>query len=203
MPPRHVPLKKNGHLWPDFVVSNPEIATSTSAGLLIYESEDDLSTTAYLSLGSNLGDRASNLRQGIARIGEIATVSRASSFYETEPMELRDQPWFLNCAVEVRTDKSAQELLAGTQKIEHDLGRNRAVHKGPRTLDIDLLLFGNEVIDAAGLVVPHPRMHLRRFVLAPLAELSANLRHPLLGKSMCELLADLGAGGGEVRQLFY
>jgi len=158
-----------------------------------------LSTTAYLSLGSNLGDRAGNLQQAIQRLSQIATVSRVSAFYETEPMDFRDQPWFLNCAVEVQTDKSAQALLANAQIIEHDLGRNRAVNKGPRTLDIDLLLFGNEVIHTPGLVVPHPAMHLRRFVLAPLNEISPDARHPIMGKVVRELLADLGAQGGEVR----
>jgi 2-amino-4-hydroxy-6-hydroxymethyldihydropteridine diphosphokinase len=116
-------------------------------------------------------------------------------------MEVRDQPWFLNCAVELETDKSARELLAETQTIEHDLGRNRAANKGPRTLDIDLLLFGDKVIDEPGLTVPHPAMHLRRFVLAPLAEISPDLRHPVLGQSVTALLEDLGSGGGEVRSI--
>lgn len=160
-----------------------------------------MSIIAYLSLGSNLGDRAANLRKAIARLGQVATVLRVSSFYETEPMELRDQPWFLNCAVEFETDKSARELLGEIQLIEHELGRNRAVHKGPRTLDIDLLLFGDEVIDSADLVVPHPSMHQRRFVLAPLAELSSELRHPILGSTVDELLAGLGSAGGEVSRI--
>lgn len=160
-----------------------------------------MSTTAYLSLGSNLGDRAGNLQQAIQRLGKIATVSRVSSFYETEPMDLRDQPWFLNCAVEVQTDKSAQALLADLQIIEHDLGRNRAVNKGPRTLDIDLLLFGNEVIQTPGLAVPHPAMHLRRFVLAPLNEICPDLLQPVLGRTVGELLAHLGAHDGEVRRV--
>ena len=160
----------------------------------------DLGRMAYLSLGSNLGDRAANLRNAIARLGQVALVLRVSSFYETEPMEVREQPWFFNCVVEIETGKSARELLCDIQNIEHELGRNRAVHKGPRTLDIDLLLFDNEVIDSAGLVVPHPAMHQRRFVLAPLAELSSELRHPLLGKSAHELLTALGTTGGVVRR---
>jgi 2-amino-4-hydroxy-6-hydroxymethyldihydropteridine diphosphokinase len=160
-----------------------------------------VSTVAYLSLGSNLGDRAANLHKAIARLGQVAIVLRVSSFYETEPMEFRDQPWFLNCAVELQTDKTARELLGDIQLIEHELGRNRAVQKGPRTLDIDLLLFGKEMIDSADLMVPHPAMHERRFVLAPLAELSSELRHPLLGRTARELLADLGTAGGEVRRI--
>lgn len=202
MQPQRVRHRKSGH--PGRGSSfNSELQSHRPAegGPGCHESEYGLSTTAYLSLGSNLGDRAANLRTAIERLNGVAMVLRVSSFYETEPMEFRDQPWFLNCAVEVQTGKTALEFLADTQVIEHDLGRNRALHKGPRTLDIDLLLFGDEVIDQAGLTVPHPRMHLRRFVLAPLAELSSALPHPVLGKTVRDLLSDLGTAGGEVRRI--
>jgi 2-amino-4-hydroxy-6-hydroxymethyldihydropteridine diphosphokinase len=160
-------------------------------------------STAYLSLGSNLGDRAGNLREAIRRLGEVGTVSKTSAFYETEPVEFTDQPWFLNCAVQLVTELSAQELMRSVLTLEHDMGRERAtaVPKGPRKIDIDILLFGDAVIDEPGLMVPHPAMHQRRFVLAPLAELDADMLHPLLKRSVGELLDDLPEGTGKVRRV--
>src|SRR5689334_464514 len=126
----------------------------------------------YLSLGSNLGDRAANLQKCIRLLSKFADVAKVSSFYETEPMELREQPWFLNCAVELETHVSARELLSRIQQIEAELGRSREIDKGPRTIDIDILLFDSEVINEGDLQIPHPAMHKRWFVLAPLAEVS-------------------------------
>ncbi len=116
-------------------------------------------------------------------------------------MELHEQPWFLNCVVELQTDLSARELLSGIQEIETELGRRREIHKGPRTIDIDILLFDTETISDPDLQIPHPAMHKRRFVLAPLAEISAQVKHPLLGATAGELLRRLDASGGEVRRL--
>jgi|SRR5581483_2720575 len=156
---------------------------------------------AYLSLGSNLGDRVANLQTCIRLLSKLGNIAKVSSFYETEPMEVREQPWFLNCVVELKTDLSARELLSGIQQLEAQLGRSREIGKGPRTLDIDILLFDSEVINDSDVQIPHPAMHRRRFVLAPLAEISAEVKHPVLGRTAEELLHGLDASGGEVRRL--
>lgn len=144
----------------------------------------------YLSLGSNLGDREGYLREAIALVGaEAIRVLRVSSLYETEPMEVRDQPWFLNLVVEAETDLFPKQLLARIRKIELGLGRKRGRPKGPRTIDIDILLYGESVIETTELTVPHPRLAERSFVLEPLVELVPELRHPVNRRTMRELLA--------------
>src|ERR1700739_746980 len=121
----------------------------------------------YLSLGSNVGDRAANLRAATERLAEVGTVKAVSRLYETEPVDVRDQPWFLNCVVALKTGNTPRELLAHALAIEEAMGRRRTRDKGPRTIDIDILLLGDRVIDEAGVKVPHPAMHERRFVLEP------------------------------------
>lgn len=136
-------------------------------------------TTVYLSLGSNLGDREKNLRTAIAALAKASLrVTRVSSFHETEPVDLREQPWFLNCVVQGETELAALELLRVLRGIESRMGSRKVVAKGPRLIDIDILLYGDETIDSPELQVPHPRMLLRRFVLVPLAEIAPNLKHP-------------------------
>ena len=144
----------------------------------------------YLSLGSNVGDRAKNLKDAIAGLaGAGVEVIRISSIYETEPLDLREQPWFLNCVVEAQTNLPPLGLLEALRAIEARLGSKKLVPKGPRLIDMDILLYGNETIDTPELQVPHPRMHLRRFVLAPLAEIAPRARHPVLGLTAAEMLA--------------
>lgn len=156
--------------------------------------------TAYLSLGSNLDDRERNLRRALDLIvSPDVTLKRVSSLYETEPQDLRRQPWFLNLVAEVQTSLFPMQLLHHVQKIEMQLGRKRIVEKGPRTIDIDIILFGNFVIDTPRLQIPHPRMQDRRFVLEPLAELAPDLRHPVTRRSVREMLA--GTAGQIVRKI--
>ena len=148
----------------------------------------------YLSLGSNVGDRAANLRTAITRLSSWGDVMAVSSFYETEPVEFAAQPWFLNCAVELDTEKMPKQLLAGILDIEREMGRRRVQKKGPRTLDIDILLFGNSILQTKGLTIPHPAMHERRFVLEPLAEIAPEARHPVIKRTVRELRDALPPG---------
>lgn len=145
----------------------------------------------YLSLGSNIGDRAGNIARATHELGRRGVrVTRASSLYETEPVELREQPWFLNSAIEAETEMSAQELMAAALEIERLLGRERRVPKGPRVIDIDILLYDEQVIHTPELDVPHPRMTERRFVLVPLAEIAPDAIHPEWKKTVKQLLAE-------------
>ena len=148
----------------------------------------------YLSLGSNLGDRAANLQTAIAQLDSLGKVEAVSSFYETEPVELTAQPWFLNCAVKLDTEKMPRQLIAGILALERGMGRQRKQKNGPRIIDIDILLFGSSIIDLPSLTVPHPKMHERRFVLEPLAEIAPEARHPVLKRTVRELRDALSPG---------
>jgi 2-amino-4-hydroxy-6-hydroxymethyldihydropteridine diphosphokinase len=142
----------------------------------------------YLGLGSNVGDTEKNLRKAIAALGKLGTITKTSSLYRTEPVGFVDQPWFLNQVVCLETELLPKDLLEKTQEIENDLGRTREIHWGPRTLDIDILLYDNVVLETPELTIPHPHMHERRFVLEPLAEIAPDVMNSKLKKTAEELL---------------
>lgn len=154
----------------------------------------------FLSLGSNLGDRAANLRDALARLESPRfQVTRLSSFYETAPIGLTGQAWFVNIVVEANTSLFPMMLLNHCQHVERLMGRKKAVMNGPRKIDIDILLYAHLVIDSQRLCIPHARMHERRFVLEPMVELAPDLPHPVLRKTMMDLFA--GVKGQAARRL--
>jgi len=147
--------------------------------------------TAFISIGSNVGDREQQIAaavQGLAARG--IRVKKQSSIYSTEPVDVETQGWFLNCVVEVETDLMPRQLLRALQQIENELGRHRLVRRGPRVIDLDILLYSLSVVRAPELEIPHPRLIHRRFMLVPLAEIAPALRHPVENKSIEELLAE-------------
>lgn len=147
---------------------------------------------AYLGLGSNLGDREEALREALRKLeaSDLRLIT-VSSLYETEPVGYARQGWFLNLCVEVETTLFPKQLMQRTQRVEREMGRRRTIKDGPRIIDIDILLYGNAIIETKELQVPHPRYRGRRFVLAPLAELKPSLRDPETGRSVLEMLANL------------
>jgi 2-amino-4-hydroxy-6-hydroxymethyldihydropteridine diphosphokinase len=154
----------------------------------------------YIALGSNLGDRVDFLRQARDQIAAPdLRMLRASSIYETAPRDVQDQPWFLNQVIECETDLFPRQLLTRLKKIERAMGRKRTIAKGPREIDIDILLFGDTVVKAPELEVPHPRLAERRFVLEPLAELVPDKRFPGTRRTVKEMLA--GVADQVVRKL--
>ena len=144
----------------------------------------------YLALGSNLGERENYLRSGVRGLEQRGVeIIRGASLYVTEPREVLDQPWFLNTATEANTELPPEKLLAACLEVEHENERTRYRAKGPRTLDIDIIFYGSEIIRMPGLTIPHPRFSQHRFILAPLAEIAADFVDPVSGKTVGELLA--------------
>jgi 2-amino-4-hydroxy-6-hydroxymethyldihydropteridine diphosphokinase len=155
----------------------------------------------YLSLGSNIGEREQNIARAIDSLPSYGVrVVKESALYETEPVELRAQDWFLNCIAKVETSLSAQELMQVLLQIERSMGRERLIPKGPRIIDVDIVLYGAEIVTEPHLEIPHPRMKDRRFVLAPLAEIAPEMVHPTLKKTIRQLLHET-TDHSEVRRI--
>ena len=147
--------------------------------------------TAYISLGSNVGDREQQIAAAIQALGARGVrVVRQSSIYSTEPVDVATQSWFLNCVLEIETELMPRQLLRTFKEIENELGRKYTVRRGPRVIDIDILLYGSSVVQTPELEIPHPRMTQRRFVLVPLVEIAPAVHHPGENKSAEELLAE-------------
>lgn len=145
----------------------------------------------YLGLGSNLGDRKANLETTLEEISQIITVSKRSQIYETEPYGYKKQRDFLNMVIEIETSLSPTELIIKLHEIEHKMGRLREITNGPRKIDIDIIFYNDEIIESQNLKIPHPDMHKRKFVLKPLTDINEEFIHPILKKTMRELLKNL------------
>jgi len=153
--------------------------------------------TAYIGVGSNLGDKLQNCCKAIDLVNNIenCTVKTQSPFYRTEPVGVASQDWYVNGVILVETGLSAQDLLRSLLSIETGMGRVRKQRWESRIIDLDILLYGYHVIDEKNLIIPHPRMHIRRFVIMPMVQLDPDLVHPVLGRTMSELLDDLAEEG--------
>jgi len=159
--------------------------------------------TSYIGIGSNMGDRRRNCLEAVDRVDRAGAcnIISISSLYITEPVGVTGQEWFVNCAACLETRLSPADLMGMLLDIEAEMGRVRKYKWGPRVIDLDILIFGQDVVNEKDLTIPHPMMHQRRFVMAPMAELAPDLIHPILGRTMTELYRDIPKGDQTVKRL--
>jgi 2-amino-4-hydroxy-6-hydroxymethyldihydropteridine diphosphokinase len=160
---------------------------------IAYLGEYEIMSLSYIGLGSNIGDKADNIRKALEILDQFdgSKVVKVSSFYETEPVGYEDQDWFVNAVAQIETDLSPEQLLILFKKVENLIGRKDRIRWGPREIDLDLLFYDQMIINNPDLIVPHPRLHERAFVLAPLAEIAPDFVHPIIKKTIAELLLEL------------
>ncbi len=170
----------------------PQHSASSEERVLARSSPAQPLHTAYVGLGANLGDRLATLRGAFHRLAELGPISAVSPIYETAPVGFAEQPSFLNAAIGLVTELEPQEVLVGLLHIEEHFGRERTFPNAPRTIDLDLLLYDDAVIARPGLIIPHPRLHERPFVLVPLNDIAPDLRHPLHEQTIQDLLRRMG-----------
>jgi 2-amino-4-hydroxy-6-hydroxymethyldihydropteridine diphosphokinase len=157
-----------------------------------------------ISAGSNIGDKSENCKKGISAFirTERTVLLGESKFYKTEPVDYTSQDWFVNCAIKISTTLEPWDLLAEIKRIESEAGRKKnAVRFGPRVLDLDIIFFDDQVVESDNLIIPHPRMHQRRFVLMPICDIDPDIIHPVLKKSIRTMLAELDSAGQKVSEL--
>jgi 2-amino-4-hydroxy-6-hydroxymethyldihydropteridine diphosphokinase len=153
---------------------------------------------AYIALGSNLGDREANIKKAFDALKERIQIVKTSSLYETKPMYVEDQGWFLNCTAKIETNLAPEELLKFLKSIEQKLGRKTVKRNGPRTIDLDILFYGDQILKENDLQLPHPKIGERPFVLVPLAEIAPNLIHPVNKKTIIAMLSELDYDKAEI-----
>jgi 2-amino-4-hydroxy-6-hydroxymethyldihydropteridine diphosphokinase len=153
---------------------------------------------AYIALGSNIGDREANIRQAFEFLKQKIKIAKVSGLYETKPMYMENQGWFLNCAAKVETKMHPKDFLGFLKGVEQKLGRKPVERNGPRIIDLDILFFGNQIVSEGGLQVPHPKMADRAFVLVPLAEIAPDLMHPIYKKTIIDILSELQYDKAEI-----
>jgi 2-amino-4-hydroxy-6-hydroxymethyldihydropteridine diphosphokinase len=171
---------------------------------VVTNSESGFSHIAYIAVGSNIGDKKRNCLDGLDRLAETgqADIVTVSEFYKTEPVDYVDQDWFVNAVAKISTRLDPFDLLKALMAAETALGRRRdGVRFGPRIIDLDIIFYDRQVIDSPQLVIPHPRMHKRRFVLAPICDIEPELLHPVLNTTMRQLLGDLDVSGQDLVRL--
>lgn len=160
------------------------VANTTERSEVVFSNEPTMNNKIYISLGTNIGNRQQNLETALHEIAAFSTITKKSSIYETEPVGYKPQPDFLNMVIEIDSELTPSELIIKLCEIEHKMGRVKEIQNGPRIIDLDILLYNDSVINHPDLIVPHPRLVERQFILRPLLEIAPNIIHPILNQDI-------------------